>query len=96
MTYKLQVEIPKPGPHANNPLRAARIAHELSQSQLAAILQVSTSTIQRWENGSFRIPRATWTTIENVFDQAYWASHGGSFSGQYISWWGLTRDTASE
>jgi DNA-binding XRE family transcriptional regulator len=95
MTYKMATELPRREPRAGNPLRAARVAHEISQAELAAILMVSTSTIQRWENGSFRIPSRIWPVIERAFDPAYWASHGGSFSGQYIAWWALTRDTDS-
>ncbi len=41
--------------HSNNPIQLCRVAAGLTQSQLAAMLDVSLSTVRHWEQGT-RVP----------------------------------------
>jgi putative transcriptional regulator len=61
--------------HLRNRLREARLRHELTQAELAALADVSRKTINTVENGVFipstvlalRLARALGTSVEDLF-----------------------------
>lgn len=68
--------LPQKADGAPERLRRWRAQWGLSQSQLAALLRVHTSSISRWENGRRRIPYHLWIALRGLTEEEILEARG--------------------